>query len=265
MSELLQQAVRQNFTEKATYVAQSIPSMTVLDNGSFVLVDCGFPSDTFNVIVARDLSTPARLLEEGVGHFMAKRSPMALWYWQDAADRHTMAALNAYGLAHSETHIAMYADLTQVRQHAPSCAGLTISPATHAAEIRQYSAVIAELFGGSDEGRQVAAYFDLLSEYAADQFPALRYYIGTYCGEVVATGSLFIGSETVGIYDIVTQADYRHKGIGSAMFGYLLDEARRYQQRYAVLQASPNGLGIYAATGFTAVGQVHTFENRLLL
>ena len=82
---------------------------------------------------------------------------------------------------------------------------------------------------------------------------------------VVATGCLFIGSDTVGTYDIVTRTEYRHQGISSAMFGYLVHEAQCQDHRYAVLQASPDGLGIYERAGFTTVRLVHTFENRSLL
>ncbi|NMG10772.1 GNAT family N-acetyltransferase [Brasilonema sp. UFV-L1] len=65
-------------------------------------------------------------------------------------------------------------------------------------------------------------------------------------------------------YDIATRAEYRHRGIGSAMFSYLLREARFYQHRYAVLQASTDGIGIYLKAGFTPIGEVHVFENRTL-
>jgi hypothetical protein len=48
-------------------------------------------------------------------------------------------------------------------------------------------------------------------------FPAMRYYLGTFHGKVVAIGTLFVGTQTVGIYDIVTHNDYRRRGIGSAI------------------------------------------------
>ncbi|HEX6288436.1 MAG TPA: GNAT family N-acetyltransferase [Herpetosiphonaceae bacterium] len=263
--QTLHQAVRDNFAEKAAYVARVMPGMTVTDDESFVAVDCGLPSDTFNLVVARHLSTPDHLLRAGVEPFMAKRFPVALWYWEDEADRQGMAALAAYGLAHTETHIAMYADIAQACVAAPVPADLTISPAVQPDHIRHYGSVIAALFGDSDEGRQVSAYHNLLSEYGMSHLPALRYYIGAYHDRVVATGSLFVGSDTVGIYDIVTQAPYRQQGIGSAMFAYLLNEARRFQHRHAILQASPDGIRIYEKAGFKAAGKVHTFENRVLL
>ncbi len=257
-------AVRDNFAQKVSYVARSLPGMTVTDAESFVAVDCGLPSDTFNVIVALDLSTPHRLLAGGVAPFVEKRLPMALWYWEDA-DRHNMAALTAYGLSHTETHVAMLADLNRVQSSVSTPEELSLEPVTQAEEIRGYGAVIAGLFGDSDEGQQVTAYYDLLSAYPVGLFPALRAYIGRFHGEVVATGTLFVGQGTVGIYDIVTRADCRRRGIGSAMFARLLGDAKGCGKRHAVLQASPDGLGIYARAGFESVGTVHTFENRALL
>jgi GNAT superfamily N-acetyltransferase len=265
MNTTMHQAVRNNFAEKASYLAHVMPMMTVAEYESFISIDCGLPSDTFNIIVTRNLLAIDDLLQIGVGHFMAKRVPMALWYWDDEVDRQGTQALTRYGLAHTETHIAMYCDLTQAKVQAPMPTQFTIRSASHPEDIRLYGVVITELFGASDEGRQVATYHSLLSAYALSAFPALRYYLGFYRGEIAATGCLFIGTETVGIYDIVTRNEHRGRGIGSAMFGYLLNEAQRFQHQYAVLQASPDGLRIYEKAGFTASGKVHTFENRGLL
>lgn len=261
----MKQAVRKNFEEQASYFAKSMPKMIVADHGNFLSVDCGLPSDTFNVIVVRDLFDTARLLNEGVGYFMAKRFPMAIWYWEEDIDKSNMDVLIAYGLTHSETHVSMYADLTVAQAKVSEPEGLIINYASSPGEIRQYGTVIASLFGDSAEGRNIATYFNLLSEYPMSSYPAMRQYLGTYHDQVVATGALFIGREAAGIYDIATRAEYRHRGIGSAMFAYLLNEARSYQHRYAVLQASADGIGIYLKAGFTPIGDVHTFENRALL
>jgi GNAT superfamily N-acetyltransferase len=265
MNTTMHQAVRSNFAEKAAYLTHIMPMMTVVEYESFISIDCGLPSDTFNIIVARNLLATDHLLQHGVGHFMAKRVPMALWYWDDEADCHGMRALKSYGLAHTETHIAMYGDLTHAQVQVRMPAEFIIRPAEHADDIRQYGLVLAELFGASDEGRHVAAYYSLLSASPLSMFPALRYYLGFYRGELAATGCLFIGTESIGIYDIVTRNEYRRKGIGSAMFGYVVNEAQHFQHRYAVLQASPDGLRIYEKAGFAASGKVYTFENRGLL
>ena len=163
MNPVMHQAVRDNFIEKASYVALITPGMSVADYGSFVAVDCGLPSDTFNV-VARRVLTSSQLLQDGVGHFMSKKFPMALWYWEHPQDRQGMSALSTYGLAQTETHHAMYADLNEVRIQPRLPVGLKIHAATQADNIRRFGAVIAELFGNSDEGRHVAAYHAMLGE-----------------------------------------------------------------------------------------------------
>ncbi len=265
MSIFNKHAVRKNFEQKVSYIAKAVPPMVVAEHGSFLAVDCGLPSDTFNVIVARDLSRSNQILNDGVGYFTSKSFPVALWYWEDNADKSRMSALTAYGLTHDETNIAMYAELIQSNFNVTSPEGLMIKCVETSSEIQQYGSVLASLFGASEEGNNVAAYFNLLSKQPISQFPAMRHYIGKYQGEVVATGALFVDRETVGIYDIATHASYRHKGIGSAMFAHLLKEAKFYQRRYAVLQASAEGIGIYLKAGFAPLGNVHVFENRSLL
>lgn len=262
---LMKQAVRKNFEEKASYFAKSLPHMIVADYGSFLVVDCGLASDTFNVIVVRNLSDPTHLLNEGVGYFMSKRFPMAIWYWEQDVDNSGLEALRAYGLVHNETNVAMYVELTGSKFNVTPPEGLMIQYAQSPKQIQQYGDLLARLFSNSAEGDNVAAYFNMLSEHPMSAFPAMRHYLGKYHDEVVATGTLFIGSETVGIYDIVTRTDYRHRGIGSAMFAHLLNEAKSCSRHYAVLQASAAGIGIYQKAGFRSIGNVQVFENRALL
>jgi ribosomal protein S18 acetylase RimI-like enzyme len=88
------------------------------------------------------------------------------------------------------------------------------------------------------------------------------YALGTFHGKIVTIGTLFVGSQSVGIYDLVTHDDYRRRGIGSAMFEQLLKDARASNRRFAVLQASSDGLGIYLRAGFRITGDVLTFEVR---
>jgi GNAT superfamily N-acetyltransferase len=264
MEESIYQDVRKNFEEKVSYVARTVTSMTVIDHNTFLSVDCGLPSDTFNVLVVRDMSAPAELLAT-VDHFNTRRFPLAVWYWENNVKDADLTAFRQHGLSHAETHVAMYADLTEIQVTSFPIAGLEIKRATTASDLVQFGEVMTGLFGDSSEGHAVFAYFQRLCEYPISSFPAMHVYLGILHGTVVATGTLFVGSETVGIYDIATRDNYRRRGIGSAMFQSLLESARTWKRRYCVLQASRDGLGIYLNAGFRAVGEVHTFENRMHL
>lgn len=134
-----------------------------------------------------------------------------------------------------------------------------------ASDLLQVGNGLAALFGDSEEAGQVLVYFQRLCEHPLSMFPAMHFYLGTLHRTVVATGMLFVGSETVGMYDVATSIAYRRRGIGSAMFQHLLKDACSCNRHSCVLQASRDGLGIYVKAGFRTVGAVHVFENRVVL
>ena len=251
--------VRKNFEEKVSYVARRLSGMRVDDQSPFLSVDCGLPSDTFNVIVVRDVRVTAPMLAT-VDRFTSKGFPFALWYWESDSDQAGLSQLVQHGLVQTETHRAMYADLSQIQMAVRDVEGLEIKQVTTVNDLRAFGEVMAALFGDRDEGRQVLTYFQRLCTYPLSLFPATRYYLGTFHGKIVAIGTLFVGSQSAGIYDLVTDDDYRRRGIGSAMFQQLLKDARASRRRFAVLQASPDGLGIYLRAGFRITGNVLTFE-----
>ncbi|MCA9996341.1 MAG: GNAT family N-acetyltransferase [Anaerolineales bacterium] len=257
--------VRRNFSEKSRSCVRWLPQGRVVENGRFTLIDSGLPSDTYNVVVSHDLHDTATLLCDGVGHFMAQQRPMALWYWEEATDRANVGDLLAYGLHHAETDAAMMADLTILRPQAVAVAGLSIGRVQTLAEWRHFGRLLEQGFGVTEEGTAVAHYYAQRPSYTPADNPDLRHYLGWLDEEIVATGTLFVGSETVGLYDVMTREDVRRRGIGSAMFVHLLQETAVLPHRYAVLQASAAGAGLYRRAGFADVGVVHIFENRPLL
>lgn len=214
------QAVRKNFEEKVSYVARTVTGMTVTDQSSFLSVDCVLPSDTFNVLVVRDMSASTQMLA-GVDHFTSKGFPLAVWFWESEVDQASLSAFIQHGLEPAEITTAMYADLSELQIAPLHIEGLAIKRAVTASDLLQVGNVLAALFGDSEEAGQVLAYFQRLCEHPLSRFPAMHYYFGTLHDAVVATGMLFVGSETVGIYDVATCNAYRGRGIGSTMFRHL--------------------------------------------
>src|SRR5215472_17019546 len=150
--------VRKNFEEKVSYVARRMSDMTVDDQTDFLSVDCGLPSDTFNVVVIRDWSAPAQILAS-IDRFIEKGFPFAVWSWQSQGDEMNVSTLIEHGMAQTETHTAMYVDLSQISRTSLHIEGLEIKRVTTANELLQFGEVVAALFGDSGEGRQVFAYF----------------------------------------------------------------------------------------------------------
>lgn len=56
-----------------------------------------------------------------------------------------------------------------------------------------------------------------------------------------------------------TLKDYRGLGIGSALFTFALNDAKRAGYRHIILQATKDGLGIYQKYGFKTVTNYYEY------
>ncbi|MCP3774517.1 GNAT family N-acetyltransferase [Paenibacillus sp. MZ04-78.2] len=256
--------VRANFITKSTCLAKDSGEMNVRETADFIRVDSGLPSDTFNNSVwLKEQVKPSDtgLIEETVEYFNKKQYPIALWSWEDH-NSCTFETLRSLGLNEAETNVAMYADLDALRPDTSCPAELRLKEVTSAREIEQYGDMLASLFGESAEAANVRLYYKRMPASLLLNHSAMKLYIGSVQDDVVSTGCLIFAPDSVGIYDIATRQECRGRGFGSAMFNFLLVEARKHRTGWCVLQASPDGINIYKRSGFEPVCEVTVYENR---
>ncbi|MFS0840359.1 GNAT family N-acetyltransferase [Paenibacillus sp. 1P03SA] len=258
---------RENFIAKAAWFAGRADGCTLKQTTDYVRADSGLPSDTFNVTVLLKPRLSAEneaILEEAVRYFTDKKYPMAIWAWEDK-NSVTFETLRKAGLEEAETNIAMYADLDAWKPEKQFPPDFCIREVTSLAETEQFGDVLASLFGESEEGANVRAFYRKIARLPLSGPSPLKMYTGLYRGRPVSTGTLMFTDDSVGVYDIATLTDFRGRGFGSAMFHFLLEEARKGKSRLCVLQASPDGIGIYKRAGFDPVCEVTVYENRHLI
>lgn len=142
--------------------------------------------------------------------------------------------------------------------------GFTIQKASSSGQIKKFGEALASLFGTSEEGIHVQAFYNQTASFHLWNSENMKLYLGFYKDEVVSVGSLVCTQDSIGIYDIATKEEMRGKGFGSTMFHHLLQEAKKLNVAQCVLQASPDGITIYKKAGFQSVGQMTVFENRHL-
>ncbi|BBP86766.1 hypothetical protein BsIDN1_03840 [Bacillus safensis] len=80
-------------------------------------------------------------------------------------------------------------------------------------------------------------------------------FVGYEHHKPVTTGLLFETNDSYGIYDVITRAEHRGKGLGSDMFHYLLTKTEN-KQKCVILQASADGKNIYQRAGFQPIGEM---------
>lgn len=255
--------VRNNFIAKASYFTRLIPGMSALDTPSYVLIDSSLPSDTYNAAVLK--STDFDAAKFIAAYYQRKNFPAAIWVWETPDSAVIEQHLIDLQLVTNETNIGMWADLQHIHPDLKSTSDFRIDLVTTTAQLASYADVLAGLFEPSEEAMQVRKYHQLITPFYQAQSSPMQFFIGTCQARVVSTGTLFFEQQTAGIYDIATRADARGKGFGARMFQHLLQATKNQGATTAVLQASPDGLGIYQKAGFQELGWVKVFENRHLL
>ena len=255
---------RENFIAKISYIGKNAPNMDVKETVDYVRVDCGLPSDTYNVSVIRSnnlLKSAEDILGQTVHYFTEKNFPMALWVWENEY-KDMIDILEKVNLVESETNMAMFACLhTLISENVP-IKDFIIKDASCPPEVEGFGDLLATLFGESQEAKYIRKYYSNISRLPFLENGAMKLYIGLFRGEIVSTGSLFITEDSVGIYDIATRPNHQGKGFGTAMFQFLLSVAKKQDTDLCILQASPDGMNIYEKTGFQSVCRVKVFENR---
>ncbi|KXY27012.1 GNAT family N-acetyltransferase [Bacillus cereus] len=256
-----------NFAFKTSYVAQFVPGMSIKETQDYIAVDCGLPADTFNIITLlnNNLTVGIEKLYKEVDYYNQKKFPMSVWLWDEEQERDIKSELIKIGLKEVEQNIAMVADLKTISPTINMPVSFTIQQASSPAQIKKFGEMLANLFGTSEEGIHVQAFYNQISNLDLWNSENMKLFLGFYEGEVVTVGSLICSKDSIGIYDIATKEEMRGRGFGSTMFNFLLQEAQKLKNMYCVLQASPDGINIYKRSGFQAIGKMTVLENRHLI
>ena len=89
-------------------------------------------------------------------------------------------------------------------------------------------------------------------------------YLGYVDRVPVATAELTVGGGVVGLYGISTLAEHRRRGYGSALTARPLRDAMEAGQQVAILQAAPDGVGVYRRLGFQEFGRIREYKPSLV-
>jgi ribosomal protein S18 acetylase RimI-like enzyme len=251
-----------NLLTHAGWVQQRLTGMRVIDRGDLVWIDSGLPCDTFNFVLhARlDPSAAADRVREAVGHFRQVNRPFS--WWVGPIDRPDALGelLVASGLEPAEGELAMAADLSSIREADVAPDVLTIQRVKTPDQLRSFAALSAANWSPPDP--YVLRFYELAGELLLTPDAPHWFYVGYVDHVAVATSELTVSGDTVGLYNISTLPAYRRRGIGTAMTLWPLLDARAAGFRLAVLQAAPDGIGVYKRVGFKAFGEIVEFKPR---
>ncbi len=248
-----------NLAAKATQGLDAFPEARVVVAPDLVLVDSGLPCDTFNIVCrARFTSATARMrVAEAIAFFRVTGHPWSWWLMPGYTPAELPDVLAGAGLAPTESEVAMSMGLGAPTPAEP-VAGLDIRRVTTAADLEAFATLSAANWDPPD--RHVRRFYRTAgSRFLAPDSPR-QLFLGVLEGQPVATAEFAGSGSAAGLYGISTRSDCRRRGIGTAMTSTALNAARAAGYHRAVLQAAPDGVGIYTRLGFAAEGEIVEYK-----
>jgi ribosomal protein S18 acetylase RimI-like enzyme len=263
VSSALAEAADENFRVHAGWAQERVPGMRVVDAGGVIVVDSGLPCDTFNCVLRARLApeTADRAIASAIAHFRHAGRPFS--WWVGPADRPADlgARLTAAGLAAAEGELAMSVALdAPLPETLPLPADLTIERVATPAQLADFAAVNAANWSPPDTN--VLRFYASAAATLLSRESPLRYFVGRVAGEPVATLELALGGGVGGVYNVATLERFRRRGYATAMMRRAIEQARAEGLRAAVLQASPDGVGVYRRQGFREFGSITEYKPR---
>ncbi|HEY9300285.1 MAG TPA: GNAT family N-acetyltransferase, partial [Phormidium sp.] len=247
------------------FPSQFLPEMKVEQTESYVLINSGYKTDTFNLIISKKFEvedgrlTIARVCEE----FNSAHLPAAWWTCEEFRDAYVSSTLEDYGFIEDELDMGMVANLDDLPHDIKYSPELNFRMVTSFEEINEFGKIIASLFEPPNEF--IMPFYQRVGELDNLENRPLRLFVGYVDNKPVCTSSIFLLRQTASLFDISTLQAFRNRGYGSAITHYTLSYAKKLGVRFATLQAAPDGLNIYKRMGFkeACTFRIHSNKRRV--
>ncbi len=250
----------ENFVVHATWAVDRTPGMESRVSTRLVIADSGLPCDTFNFVCrARlDRETAEEVAAGAVTYFAERRRPFSWWVGPADRPRTLGPVLERLGLERAETELAMALPLDSLADDIRPVTGLEVRRVSSPAELATFAELSAANWTPPDQ--DVITFYRLASAALLGPDCPQWLYLGLLDGTPVATAEATVTEGTAGLYNIATLPRFRGRGIGSIMTWRPLRDARGRGCDLGVLQAAPDGVGIYHRLGFTEFGPITEYK-----
>jgi GNAT superfamily N-acetyltransferase len=181
--------------------------------------------------------------------------------------RRLIAVMRAHGVPHllemrpgtnpaavsvaEETDLVPADDMPLMRLDDPTAIepALEATPALQIRELAPHEAELHASIAAVGFG-EAADHFTRLLPPAVLAVDGLRAYVGELGGEPVTTAIGVTLDDYVGVFNVATPPEHRRRGYGAAITARVVSDGLAAGARWAWLQSSPAGYGIYEELGF---------------
>jgi GNAT superfamily N-acetyltransferase len=245
-----QAALEENMLEFFRECARVTPGVELHDGDDLFWSLTEIPFPIFNSLHRTRATTAAlpAMIEAAKARSRSKSVPIAWFVGPGSHPDDLGETLERHGFTNEGTTPGMIADLRALPEANGLPPELRIDRIADETAARTWCDVLCD---GFDLPRFLGdAHFALATRIGLQPDAIFAHYLAFWEGEPVATAMLFPAAGVAGIYNVTTLAAARRRGIGAAITRRALGDAKAAGLSTAVLQATEEGLGVYASLGF---------------
>ncbi len=251
------QWAQRNLRQHFVALASRVPGATEHDEGAYVFIDTGLPSDSLNVVYgARRLGLTSADVADVTAHFSDRGLPFS--WWLGPSDLWAGDLLAEMGLRLVGNHAGMAGTLEALALDEADAAGGELRRVSRPAEVAAHAQLLAANWSPPDEAIVdfYARAADLVVRPGSDRL----LFLWRVRGEAVATAELCVSAYVTGLYAVATRPDARGRGHDAAVVGGALRYARdELHAETIVTLATPQARPLFVRLGLQAIGEFHEF------
>ncbi|HEX9982890.1 MAG TPA: GNAT family N-acetyltransferase [Thermoanaerobaculia bacterium] len=214
------------------------------------------PLTFFNgIATSADPDVPAVL-----DFYQSRRMPFRWWLTPSTRPLELEVTLKASGLRFAFDAKGMVADMAKVDFDVPLAPGVSLVRVEDARGFDDWLSVLLPTFHRPPgEGAVWRAGYE---QFGFGNHDTWAHFVGLLDGKPVATTSVLVAGELVGIYHVATLPEARGRGIGSAVTLAGMQHGHERGAKRAVLQSSEMGFTVYQRCGFADVADLRLYDWR---
>ncbi|NRB10118.1 MAG: GNAT family N-acetyltransferase [Rickettsiaceae bacterium] len=219
-------------------------------------INCGYNTSMFNIVCNTKFDTGnyKQQVDETIEYY--KDQPFAWWLGASSKPQELGKYLQKIGLEKETDEYAMMYEIGENQQLLDIKYGKQkIFQVTNIKQLKDFSSILAKY---DEAANSFYCNEKILSKEVMQHSPLFICYLNNV---PVAIGSLYIENNIAGIFDLITNEEYRGQGIGTNMMKYLMNYAINQKVNKITLSASSDsGFKIYKKLGFNVIGMFECFE-----
>lgn len=251
-------SLQKNLVAHMLFFPERMRFCSVVKAQELIIINTHIPNTMHNVVLNAQLheDNAQSVIKTAMAYFARENTPFAWWVGPEDMPQNLPHILQTTGMPQIEINIGMH---LAIEHYSFTQTTLRVERVLEYKQIEDYIAIILD---AHKNNTSVHTWYNQLRKIPFTLHDYEQLYVGYLDDIPVTCGSLTLHSDIAGIYNLVTNREYRKQGLGTAMMQELITRAQETGFTHVGLIAQKGAVSMHERLGFDALCEffVHASE-----